>query len=102
MTDSPSTTASVDTIVALSRALQDGRLTINALEDGSGVLLDLEREQLMTLNATGMSVVQAVEAGAGTPDALVEALVRRFEVGPEVARRDVDAFLRELDRALAG
>jgi len=102
MTDLQSTTASVGTIDALSRALRDGRLTINTLEDGSGVLLDLEREQLMTLNATGMCVVQAVDAGAETSDALVEALVRRFEVATEAARRDVDAFLRELDRALKG
>ena len=102
MTDLQSTSTSTGTIDALSRALRDGRLTINTLEDNSGVLLDLEREQLMTLNATGMCVVQAVEAGGATRDALADALVRRFEVVPEAARCDVDAFLRELDRALAG
>ena len=81
-------------ISTLIAALRDGRLTINALDDGSGVLLDLEREQLMTLNTTGMVLVQAIERGAASPAELVATA--------ETAGNDLDAFLRELHTALAG
>ena len=89
-------------ISTLIAALRDGRLTINALDDGSGVLLDLEREQLMTLNTTGMVLVQAIERGAASPAELVATLVQQFEVPAETAGNDLDAFLRELHTALAG
>ena len=58
-----------DPIKKIRGALESGRLTINALDDGSGVLLDIDGEQLLTLNRTGMRLVQAIDEGAAGVDA---------------------------------
>lgn len=81
-------------------ALSSGRLTVNPLDDGSGVLLDLDGEQLLTLNASAMHLVHAVEAGARDIDALATALTQRFEVDAERARADAAGFVQRLADAL--
>lgn len=81
-------------------ALNSGRLTVNALDDGSGVLLDLDGEQLLTLNNSAMHLVRAVESGAGDVDALAAALTERFEVDAERARDDAAGFIERLADAL--
>lgn len=82
-------------ITTIAQALASGRLTINALDDGSGVVLDVEREQMLTMNATGIALVQAINNGADTAQALVDTLTARFEVTPEQAARDVHGFLKQ-------
>lgn len=84
----------------IAEALQGGRLTVNALDDGSGVLLDLDGEQLLTLNGSGMVLVQAIEAGARDPDALATALVERYEVDAATAAADALGFVERLAEAL--
>jgi len=81
-------------------ALDSGRLTVNALDDGSGVLLDLDGEQLLTLNPSAMHLVRSVESGAGDIDALASALTERFEVDAERARADAAGFIERLAGAL--
>ena len=84
----------------LRQHLDRGRLTISRLDDGSGVVLDVERERLFTLNATGLGIIQAAADGADDETAVVETLVARFEVNAADARKDLERFLADLIRAL--
>ena len=85
---------------ALSAALHSERLTINALDDGSGVVLDVEKEQLMTLNPSAMVLMEAIHAGARSEPSLVTALTRQFEIDPERAEQDTRTFLSSIARVL--
>ena len=90
----------MEAITELRKALQSGRLSINALDDGSGVLLDVDEEQLITLNRTGVRLVQYVDEGAATIEALRDRLMAEFEIDADRAERDARAFFAELTRAL--
>ena len=87
-------------IEKLREALHRGRLTINALDDGSGVLLDVDGEQLITLNRTGVRRVQYVDEGATTVDALRDRLMKEFEVDADRAERNARTFFTALAQAL--
>lgn len=93
-------TVSKDPIRQIRDALESGRLTINALDDGSGVLLDIDGEQLLTLNRTGMRLVQAMDDGAASVEALRDTLLKEFEVEAERAEADARAFVEEVAEAL--
>lgn len=84
----------------LKQHLASGRLTISRLDDGSGVVLDVERERLFSLNATGLSIIQALADGAEDDAAVVDAMVERFETDSGTAARDLERFLADLLRAL--
>ncbi|TVQ41715.1 MAG: PqqD family protein [Wenzhouxiangella sp.] len=88
------------TIEAIAKGLESGRLTITSLDDGSGVVLDSDGEQLFSFNVTGLTIVQAIASGARDVEALADALTSRFEVTPERARTDVQAFLQRLAEKL--
>jgi len=90
-------TTSLETV---RTALDDGRLTINALDDGSGVLLDIEGEQLMTLNRTGLAMVQAVADGVDSEAAIGERIAADYEVEAERAAADAEDFLGQIAEAL--
>lgn len=87
-------------IARIREALDTGRLTINALDDGSGVLLDIDGEQLLTLNATAMYLVQSIEDGQLDVAGLRERMCERFEVEADRAENDVRAFVIEVAGAL--
>lgn len=87
-------------ISSIRSALESGRVSINALDDGSGVLLDIEGEQLLSLNRTGMYLVQTIERGTVTVDGLGEALAERYEVDLERAVADVEHFVAEVADSL--
>lgn len=89
--------------MALNRvraAFAQGRLTVNPLDDGSGVVVDTRGERLLTMNATGMALVEAIEAGADDEAALTAALARRFEVENDRALADARTFIKHLAEAL--
>lgn len=96
----PGTIRPEQAIDRIRQALDSGRLTINALDDGSGVLLDVDGEQLMTLNATGMRLVQGIDAGAADVESLGRLLSEAFEVETERAEADASAFVVEIAGAL--
>ncbi|MCA1778022.1 MAG: PqqD family protein [Xanthomonadaceae bacterium] len=81
-------------------AIQGGRLTVNRLDDGSGVLLDIEREQLLALNATGMYLIGEVAGGTNGFESLSQALADEFEVTQQRARADVADFLERIGEAI--
>lgn len=84
----------------IQTAFEQGRLTISRLEDGSGVVLDVDREQLLSMNDTALTIVEAIAAGRVSLHGLAEMLQRRFDCSSERAECDVLEFVKRLDAAL--
>ena len=80
-------------IASIAAALENKRLTINALDDGSGVVLDVDGEQMLTANATGMRIIQAIDEGDRDAAAIARRLAGQFEVSEQQASEDVAAFV---------
>jgi hypothetical protein len=70
------------------------------LPDGSGVILDMSGHQVVSLSKTGAVLVKELQSGTHGIDDLAAALVRRFDVEPDEARRDTVKFLDSLHEAL--
>lgn len=65
---------------------------------GENVVIFLTPEfsnKVVTLNETGALLFRLLKDGAQPPQ-LVEALLAEYEVTPEAAKRDVDAFISAL------
>ena len=84
----------------LRKGLAEGRLTISALDDGSGVVLDTQREQLLEMNATALGMLQALADGAETEMAVAEAIAVRFDAPVEQVAADVRSLFAQLAAAL--
>jgi len=84
----------------IAKALAKKRLTINPLDDGSGVVLDVEGEKLLTMNATGMTIIQAIEDGAHSVGAIARVVTSVFEVDDAAADQDVHAFVENVSGQL--
>ena len=80
----------------LSARLRDDQITDTVLEDGSGVLLDLGGQRVLSLNDTGMLLVSQLREGVADKNQLLDAMTKTFEVDVEQAESDVDSFLLEL------
>jgi len=80
----------------LSAHLKDEQISETVLEDGSGVLLDLSGQRVLSLNDTGMLLVSRLRSGVVERGQLLDAMTQAFEVSSEQAAADVDSFLREL------
>ena len=80
-------------ISEVAAALNSDRVLLKALADGSGVLLDLDGSQVLSLNDSGMCIVRHIVGGLETSEQLVEALTSEYEVDAETARRDIDSLL---------
>jgi hypothetical protein len=85
--------ADVDRLGAL---LRSDRFSRAKLTDKTGVMIEAERMRMLSLNETGMFLVEELVSGLGL-EALVEGLVREFRVSGPVARQDVERFLGELE-----
>lgn len=59
------------------------------------IVLDLERGEYLSLNASAAAVWEAIDHGTGREE-LVELLCQRFRVTPERAGDDVDRVLIQL------
>ena len=67
------------------------------LENGNGVLLNLETLFYYSLNNTGVALWQKIEqAGKPTLDVLAETICKRFEVDDDSARREIITFITRL------
>jgi len=71
---------------------------LTELEDGTGVVLNLETKFYHTLNATAVSLWKALEAGSTTELELARKLVTDFEVDETSALVDVSLALDEFER----
>lgn len=72
-------------------------VTMSANEDGA-LLLDSNRGVYWHLNTVGVRVAEALERDRSI-DELVQVVTTCFEVGEDVARRDVRRLLKELKKA---
>ena len=61
------------------------------------VLVDLATNQVFELNATAAAAWQRLSQG-DAPDAVIAALVARFDVDPGTAHREVHTLLQDLER----
>lgn len=84
----------------ISAALRSDFCLSKTLDDGTGVVLDLESSRVLALNATGMFLVDEILQGTSTLGDLVEALTTSFEVDRETAENDVGDLLDQLARHL--
>ena len=85
----------------LSRLLaSDEEFTQQKLSDQTGVILDVDSLQVFSLNPTGQFLVDCLRQGVTTEGDLVDRLIAEFDVGKDVARTDVEAFLGELEACL--
>lgn len=74
------------------------RTVFTPLDDGTGVLLNLETLFYYSLNRTGVALWREIDAGdSPTLDVLVQATCKRFEVDEDDARREIVAFVARLE-----
>lgn len=60
-----------------------------------GFIFDPETGNSFTVNQTGLFVIKLLKEGK-SPEEVVEALTKEFEVSPEEAQRDLIDFLEQL------
>ncbi len=84
----------------LGDLLRSDRFSRAKLTDGTGVMVDAARMRMLSLNETGLFLVEGLVSGLGA-EALVERLVGEFDVSGLVARQDLERFLERLDGFLA-
>jgi hypothetical protein len=82
---------SSSTICAQTRMRPTRRLPARLLA-GETVVVDPRDRKVFLLNKVGAVVWAGVERGA-TAGEILDEVVKRFQVGPEQARADVDRFL---------
>jgi hypothetical protein len=87
-------------LIQLSRKLRDPGLGETVLPDGSGVLLDIDGNQVLSLSKTGLFLVHELKGGTTRVDELCERLTEAYRVDPDTARKDTVAFLSKLGEAL--
>ena len=67
------------------------------LDDGTGVLLNLETLLYFALNKTGVAIWQEIERNSNpTVDLLAESICQRFDIDEEGARQGIVTFLNKL------
>jgi hypothetical protein len=71
---------------------------LTELEDGTGVVLNLDTKFYHTLNATAVTLWKSLERGARTSTQLASTLVREFEVDEAQALSDIAVALREFEQ----
>lgn len=69
---------------------------IRSTVDGDGgVILDIDRNQIVTLNSTGGFIWERLKRGESL-DMIVQELAQATETDPHVVEQDVRAFLGQL------
>jgi hypothetical protein len=84
----------------LSELMRSDKVTRTTLVDDTGVILHLDSLQVLTLNETGMFLVERIGEGMSSVEQLISALTEEFEVDEATARGDIELFLDELEGLL--
>ena len=84
----------------LAELMRSDRVTRTTLVDDTGVILHLDSLQVLTLNETGIFLVERISEGMSSLELLITALTEEFEVDEPTAREDIELFLEELDGLL--
>ena len=87
--------------VAQARALlMSPALSQTALPDGSSVILDIDRHQVLSTSEVGTFVLDAIRDGSDSLEEVTRRIVSAFDVEAEQAQQDAAAFIAELVQAL--
>jgi endonuclease/exonuclease/phosphatase family metal-dependent hydrolase len=73
-------------------------VSFTRFDEGEGILLHLTTKAYYTLNATGVFIWEQLEQKRRSVAEVVEALLAHFDVSPQQAQQQVEAFLEELAR----
>ena len=84
----------------LHELLSSGQLTETALNEGGGVLLDLEGQQILSMNEVGMKIVRMLRSESLTQADLVQRLTEAYGIDEETAAKDVGSFIQRLSTFL--
>lgn len=68
----------------------------SALEDQTGVLLDLDGQIYFALNETGYFVWNELAQREHTTESLIAAMLAEFDIDEATARKDLEALMAQL------
>lgn len=80
----------------LRQLLDQHGITPTFLADGTGVLLDVQGHQVLSLNHSASYLVQRILDGEDKPQALEQQFAARFGLSTAQAAQDIAAFLDNL------
>jgi hypothetical protein len=83
----------------IQEALNSSNITLTEMADGTGVVLDIEHSQVLSMNASGLFIVKCLRE-SGDPADIPGKMADEFEVSVEVAREDTLALLDRLAELL--
>jgi hypothetical protein len=84
----------------LHELLNSERLTETALAEGGGVLLDLEGQQILSLNGVGLEIVQMLRREAISQTDLASHIAKIYGIDEDTAAGDVALFIERLSQFL--
>lgn len=84
----------------LSQLLEQNDLTMTVMADGTGVLLDLRNETLLTFNETGSLMFSCLKGGKSEAE-IVSCIIETYAVDQATAQADLASFMAELARAMS-
>jgi hypothetical protein len=84
----------------LGSLLRSEKYSQTKLADGTGVLLNVDGLRVLTLNETGMFLVEEIQGGVDDLSTLVGRMATEFDVDDITAKKDVEGFLSELGDTL--
>lgn len=80
------------------RVEKSSHTVFTPLDDGTGVLLNVDTLLYYNLNRTAAAIWKEIEANSALElNDLVPALCQRFEVDSDEARREIAAFVEKLE-----
>ena len=77
---------------------KSARTVFTPLDDGTGVLLNLDTRFYYTINRTGAALWKEIETNdPAAVDDLINLVWERFEIDRDAARQETSAFLERLE-----
>jgi len=87
-------------ITQIIEKIKGNQLNSTSLADGSGVLLDVENNQVLTFNPTGLVIFEALQSGITQHEEIVQIVTDTFEITPNLATQDINLFIERLNTLL--
>ena len=79
------------------RVEKSARTVFTPLDDGTGVLLNVDTLYYYSINRTGVALWREIDAhGPSTLDNLIQVVCERFEIDRDVARQETTSFVEKL------
>ena len=83
-----------------SKLVNSEALSHTRLADNTGVILDINGRQVLSLNESGMLLLDQIKASPCELDDLVKSLTDEYDISKDIAQADIDTFLSEIIDAL--